>query len=221
MLKNKKCLILMIVLIAIIIAGMVVFVLKGINYSARYGNSVSLQLYIDSDVNMEDIKNISKEVFRNKEIAYANTNKSTKEILITVKEASQEELTLLAEKINEKYEAEITTDDIEAINNYKVKLIDIIEPYKLPVVICLIIILIYFGIMYRKNETLEILTYTIFLPIILQLVYFSVLVLTRIPVGIFTMPISMLIFVFSILGLAYNFNKKYESKEKTKKKSNK
>ena len=52
-------------------------------------------------------------------------------------------------KINEKYEIENKVEDIQVENNSKLRGRDLIMPYKWPILVSIIVVLIYATIMYR------------------------------------------------------------------------
>lgn len=216
MLKNKKNLTLIVLLLIIIIAGVSLTLIKGINYGLIYGENINIQMYINQKVELADIKSIVTDVFGNKNNV-KQINHLNQFIDITVKTASEEELNTLVSKINEKYELEITRDDLEIINNPKIKGIDLVFPYIMPVLITSIISLIYFIVRYRKIGILKILLYTIITIIGTQLIYLSIYSITRIPVNQLTMPISMAIFVLSLVLLS----EAYESNDNNSKKTQK
>ncbi len=208
MLKNKKTLILLIVILVIIIIGTIVTAVKGFNYGLIYGENTTIELYIETDFDETEMESIIKESLGNR-VKIRKVNDLDEDILITVKSASDDQIDTLLSNINEKYSLELTSDDIIITNNAEIKMLDIINPYILPVVITSILSLIYFIIKYKKIGILKyILPVTILTIIIVQLLYFSVYSIIRIPVNQLTMPISMTLFVISLLGLTENFEKK-------------
>lgn len=60
--------ILLLGLILIIIAGIVVVALKGVNVSLLYEQHESVNLVVGKEIDINDIKDICKEVFNNKEV---------------------------------------------------------------------------------------------------------------------------------------------------------
>lgn len=202
MLKNKKTLCIIIPL-AIILLGILVLCIKGMNYGLMYGKNTQIKVYLDSEI--EDISKLVTEVFGKNKIQKLNGVNT--DILITVKAASEEQLDNFITKVNENNGMELTKDDLEVSNNAKIKGIDLISPYVLPSIITSVLVLIYFVIRYKKIGILKITIYTLVVLMGAQLIYLSIYALIRIPVSYWSMPISMVIYVLSIFGLSEFFEK--------------
>ncbi len=202
MLKNKKTLYIIIPL-AIILLGILVLCIKGMNYGLMYGKNTQIKVYLDSEI--EDMSNLVTQVFGKNKIQKLNGVNT--DILITVKETSEEQLDNFITKVNENNGMELTKDDLEVSNNAKIKGIDLIFPYVFPSIITSVLVLIYFVIRYKKFGILKITIYTLTVLIGAQLIDLSIYALTRIPVNYWSMPISMIIYVLSIFGLSEFFEK--------------
>lgn len=217
MLKNKKILTLLVVILIITIIGIVVTSIKGLNYGLIYGENTTVELYIESEFQNTDVENIIKEALGNN-VKIRTVNNLKGDILITTRTVSDDQINLLLSKINEKYSLELTNEDIIITNNSKINEWDLINPYILPVTITSVLTLIYFMIRYKKIGIFkQLLPITILTIIIVQLLYFSIYSITRIPVNQFTMPISMILFIISLLGLTENFERKLENLKKSQK----
>lgn len=204
MLKNKKILALLIIALIIIIAGVAVLFTKGMNYSLAYGNNTTVELYLETDFEDSDIQNIIKEVFGN-EIETRQVNNLKRDILIITKSASDEQLDSLVSKVNEKYGLELKTDSLLVTKNVKINGMDLIAPYILPVAITAVAILAYFIIRYKKLGIYKISLITVFTVIFTQLLLLSVYALVRLPINEYTMPISMTIYLISVIVLTEKF----------------
>ena len=113
MLKNKK--ILPILVLLIIIVGVIVLAIKGMNYGLIYGNNTTIKMNLGKQVEVEDI---AKEIFE-KEYNVKLVNNHKENVLITAKSVSEEQISTLISKINEKYELSISNEDLEITNNSK------------------------------------------------------------------------------------------------------
>lgn len=209
MLKNKKILVLLAVILVIILVGVIMLCVKGMNYNLLYGANTNIELYLENDFELSDIKAIAKETFGKNNIRLLDESKH--DILITVKSASEEEQDTLISKINEKYGLELSKSDLIVVNNGKMKLVDLIDRYVFPVIISSLVILAYFIIRYRKLKIEKIILYTLITIIGLQVTLLIIYAITRIPVNSFSMPISMLIFILSVLGLSEYFDNQIKS----------
>lgn len=216
MLKDKKTLlIVVIILLIIIIAGITVTTVKGMNYGFLYEKNTTIKMYLEKNFESSEIEEIITNIFGNNKIRTANNLKGN--LIITVESASEEQLNNLVTKLNEKYNLDITTEDLEISNNPRISGKDLIFPYITPVVTTAIIVLIYFMARYRKLGLLKILVYSLSAIIGVQLIYLSIYSIIRIPVNQLTMPISMLLFILSNLILIEIYEKQTISNKKSQK----
>ena len=211
MLKHKK--ILPIRVLLIIIVGVIVLAIKGMNYGLIYGNNTTIKMNLGKQVEVEDI---AKEIFE-KEYNVKLVNNHKENVLITAKSVSEEQISTLISKINEKYELSISNEDLEITNNSKMNGKDIIRPYLAPAIITSIIVVLYFTIRYKKLGVLKTLITTLLIIMGTQMVYLSIYAITRIPVNELAMPISMLILVLSFIVLAEIFDKDMSKLKSNKK----
>lgn len=204
MLKNKKILAVLTIVLVIIIAGIALLFTKGMNYSLVYGNNTTIELYLETDFEDSDVQNIIKEVFGN-DIETRQVNNLRYDILIIAKSASDEQLDNLVSKVNEKYELELKKDSLLVTNNVEINGMDLISPYILPVAITTVAILAYFIIRYKKLGIYNISLVTILTIILTQLLLLSVYTIARLPINEYTMPISMIVYLISVIILIEKF----------------
>ncbi len=223
MLKNKKVISLLAVVLVIIIIGLIMLFVKGLNYGLMYGKNTTVELYLKTDFEFSDVKNIITEIFGNK-VKTRHVNNLDYDILIITKEAQDEKLESLVSKINEKYSLDLKKDDLLVTNNANVGIIDLISPYILPVCLTSIMILAYFIIRYKSIGIFNISVYTILTIILVQLLLLSVYAIARIPINEYTMPASLVLYLASVMGLTEIFEssmKKIKEEEIKNKKSKK
>lgn len=204
MLKNRKILFLLAIMLIIIVAGIVMLFVKGMNYGLNYGDNTTVELYLESDFEDVDIQNIIKEVFGN-DIEIRQVNNLKKDILIITKSVKDEQLNDLVSKVNEKYGLELKTDDLIVTNNVKISGVDLISPYVLPVVVTTVAILIYFIVRYKKIGIFKVSLITILTIVLVQLLVMSIYVITRLPINEYTMPISMMLYLISVIAITEKF----------------
>ena len=142
--------ILLLGLILIIIAGIVVVALKGVNVSLLYEQHESVNLVVGKEIDINDIKDICKEVFNNKEVLVRKLELFDDAVNINVESMTDEEKQNLVAKVNEKYGTEFTVESINVNVNPKVRIRDIVRPYLIPLVIVTIAIVAYMVIRFRK-----------------------------------------------------------------------
>jgi ABC-type multidrug transport system permease subunit len=132
---------------------------------------------------------------------------------MTVKEISDEQIDSILQKINEKYELELSRDlHTYTIENGNARGRDIILPYAFQIIVVTAVVTMYFCIMYKKVGVMKVLGITLGVLAISQLLYLSIIAIIRIPINIFTMPLSLLIFAITIVGIAIILEKLKGSK---------
>lgn len=94
--------ILYIIMIIAIILGIIMIITKDFNYSTLYSNHKRLEIVIDSEYNLEDIDRIANETIKDSCVVRKTTLFGTN-ISIDVKNITDEEITNLFSKLNEKY----------------------------------------------------------------------------------------------------------------------
>ena len=123
---------------------------------------------------------------------------------------SDEEKQNLINKINEECGTDISNDDTKIVTVSNTRIRDILKPYILPSIITFVAVLLYFLIMYHKIGVSKVLLKGIFTPIITELVYYSLIAITRVEFGRITNAIAIGIYILAIGALTINFQKEKE-----------
>ena len=204
--KNNKQNIMRIILILVLIIGIGITAIKGLNWSMEYGKVKTMQISLGKDFETNDIKNIVEESTGSKAIAQKVEIFETT-ALIKLKSLSDEQVDDILNKINEKYELELTKDDItiEEIPNYKGR--DIIKPYIVPTIISVVLILAYTAIAYRKSISIKLMLDILGELIITVLLLLSIYAIFRIPVNSTTMGIAIAAIICYILAALRKMDK--------------
>lgn len=202
--KNKKILAI-ITIILIIIAGIIVAV-KGFNKELRYQKAQKIDVYIEHEIDKEKVKGIAKEVFG---CNYILQTIEIYEDMITVraKTITEEQKNDFVNKLKENYEFKQTVEETKIENIDAVRLVDLYKKYVFPFALSGILVLIYMTIRYFKNGISKVIIRTISYPIIFELVLFSILAITRFPMGRFTPVLFVLTYILSIWYVV-NLNEK-------------
>lgn len=188
---SKKSKIISIILIIIFIIAIVLTGIRGLNVDLNYAEGASILFNLNQQFNTSDIENIAREVWPEGQIIVQKVEVYDETALIKVSGVNDDQLTNLANKINERYGLELTSEDLTVQYNSNVKLRDIISPYIVPMLIATALIVLYYSIRFRGvREILDLLIKLIFAEGIL----FSIYAITRLPIDAFTMPIGMLVF---------------------------
>lgn len=215
--KNNK--IIYIVLACIILIAAVIIGFKGLNFGLKYSAHKEVNIYIGKEFNNNDIKQIVKDVIGNREVIVQKVELYEKIASVTVKEISDEQVEELNTKINEKYNLENTVkDNIVVTESANLRGRDLVKPFIFPIALSLILILVYAGIRFRKINIFEILGKIFGMNILAQLVYLSILAITRLPINLTTVPTA--IAIYAVITLVV-FNELETKQRKVVKEENK
>lgn len=203
--RNKK--ILLVLSAIIIIAGIIVTWVFGLNKGLDYSESKQVKIYLATDVNVEEIRQITDEVFGSERVILQKVELFNDEISITTKNISEEQLTKLVELTNQKYGLENKASEVNIITISGVNVLDTIIPYIVPIIIALVLIVIYMAIKYKGKGIFKVIFSTLGIVVLIEAIYYSLIAITRIPINRYTMPIGLAILLITLTTLVYNFEK--------------
>lgn len=203
-----------ILLICLIIAGIIVISTIGFNVGIKYSENTQININIGTEFKIEDIRKITNEVFGNKTVLISQVELYKDMVQLTVKEASEEQITNLNNKINEKYNLENELSDVIVTHNPNVRLRTIIIPYILPVAIVSILTIAFAMIVYRKLGVWQVLYESAMAIVAPQAILSSIYAVTRLPINRLTTVIALVIYIASITLIMVHFNKMKEQDEK-------
>lgn len=208
--------IIQIVLMCLIIAGVIIVATIGFNVGTKYSETTQISIKIGKEFDLKDIKAITNEVFekQNTQIQYVELYKDM--VQITVKQASEEQIKTLNEKINEKYEINNELSNVLVTRQSNVRLRDIVKPYIVPVAIVSAITIVYVMIAFRKLGIWQVLYNTLMNMVAPQAIFAGFYAVTRIPVNRLTVVIAILIYIASIMLNIVYLNKLEQNKEQQK-----
>lgn len=208
--KNKK---IMVIIIAIIlIAGVAMTLIKGLKFDLKYEQAQRVELYLEKEVNDEEFKQITDEVFGSQEVIIQKVEIYKDTVVITSKEITEEQKNNLITKINEKYGLEIKSEETQIKNIPHTRGRDIIKPYIAPFAISVAIVLAYMAIRYHKLSVSKVLVQTITILLLSQALLLSFIAIARIPVGNITIPLVFAVYMLSLMGITSNFEKQLAKK---------
>ena len=218
---NKKSKISIILILIVIIAGVAIILTKGLNFDLRYEATKKIELYIGKEFEIADIKKITDETIPNQSVLIQKVEVFEDSVNIIAKDITDEQKINLINKVNEKYGTELKADDIKIESIPHTIGRDIVKPYILPFLIATIIILVYIAIKYHKLGILKTLLKTVGISVLAQLILLSIMAITRIPVGRLIIPMVIIVYMLTLIGITDNFEKKMlkinENNNKTKK----
>jgi len=201
--KNK---ILYLAMIIITIIGAIIIGIKGFEFDIVYRKTKMVEIYLGKEFELNDIKDITNEVMPGKEVKLNKIGEFENTVAITVDEIVDEELEVLIQKINEKYELENKKEDILSVELAHTRIRDIIKPYIIPVLTVTIIVLVYFVFIFRKVGLINIIEKYILNVLLTETTIIGLIAIMGIPVAEYT--IAILVTIYGILLIAQSFNLK-------------
>ena len=212
-----------IILICIIIAGIIIIPTIGLNADLIYSKNVEIDVYLGKTFNMNDMENLVNEVFPDEKKIIQQIEVFGDMVAITIPDTRTEEeldtkVEELTAKINEKYELEITSDDVQITHNPKVRLSSVVIPYALWIGISAALILVYVAIRYRKLGVVKTLLTYIISIVAVELLLLSIIAITRYPVNRIIVPLGLAAFVIVVTVLGIKNEAGLEKASETKRK---
>lgn len=205
MTKMKK--ILLVIACVVIVAGIVVTAVFGLNKGIEYSNSKQVKIYLAADVNLEKIKGITNEVFGNQAVLLQKVELFNDEVSITAKDINEDQLAKLVEYTNQEFNLKNSVSDMEIISVPGIDVMDTVVPYIIPVVIVLAIILLYMGIRFKSEGIVKSVVLPLGWVVLVEAVYYSLIAIARIPVSRYTMPIALAVLLATLTTLIYKKEK--------------
>ena len=200
----------------LIIAGVIVVATIGFNVGTKYSETTQISIKIGKEFEIKDIQKIASEVFDKQNVLVQYVELYKDMVQITVKDASEEQIKNLNEKVNEKYEISNEISDILVTEQSNVRLRDIAKPYIIPVVTVSIITILYVMIAFRKLGVWQVLYNTLMNMVSTQAILAGIYAVARIPVNRLTMVIAMVLYIASIVLNIVYLNKVKTNKEEEK-----
>lgn len=210
---TKKQKIALILLAIVIIVGIAVTLTVGFNFELKMKDAKKVELYLQNNFEISDIKNITNEVMPDQEVMIQKIEVFEDSVSIISKDITEEQKQKLIEKVNEKYQTELSADSIEIVTIPNTRGRDLIKPYIVPFAISSVLILTYMAIKYRKLGSLKTVLKATLVMVVSQALLFSVIAITRIPVGRLTMPMVITVYVFTLIAITIKFEKQLENKK--------
>ena len=214
---RKKTKIIITIIAIIILIGIAITCTIGLNFDLRYRDSKRMELYLEQDFNISDIKQMTDEVMPGKKVIIQKVEVYEDTVSITAEDITDEEKQSLIDKVNEKYGTTLAAEstEIETIPNTRGR--DIVKPYVVPFGIATLIILVYMAIRYRKLGVMRTLVKTVVVSVVAQATLLSVMAITRIPIGIVTIPLVITVYLLTLIGLTTYFEQQLARNKKKEK----
>lgn len=199
---SKKILLLGIILL--IIAGIVVVALKGVKVSLTLQQHETVNIYIGKKVELKELKKLCKEVFENETVNVRENEYFSESFCINIETITDEEKTKLVEKINEKFDTDLSVESLSVNTVSNIRIRDIVKPYVKPVIISTVLIIAYMIIRFRKMSAIKLLAKIFGIIVLTEAVIFSLIAIIRMPLS----PIIInLMAVIAVIELIIYINK--------------
>ena len=195
--RNKK-IIAIAILALIILAGIVVVNILGFNKQLEFKQGQSIDVYVRKEIDEKKIKEIANEVL-GKENLVQLVEIYKDMVTIRAEQITEEQKNNIVNKIKENYEFEQTAEETVINTVPATRILDMYKHYVAPMLISGVIILAYMLIRYNKKGVIKVLLRTILIPIIAELVLLSLIAITRIPLGVYTPILVIIVYLASIV----------------------
>lgn len=200
----KKILLLGVILV--IIAGIFVVALKGVNVSLKLQQHESIIVKIGKSIELNDIKEICSNVFENKSCIVKSVEMFNDSADIVVESITDEEKQELVNKINEKYETELTLEDLTIKSNSNIRIRDIVTPFIVPIIVSVVLIGAIYIAVYKNKKTIVRYAKTLAITLVTEALIASIIAIVRIPLSQSIITLMLFVAVAEIM-VCMNKNK--------------
>lgn len=184
----------------IIIAGIIMVLTVGFNFGLKYQKNTRMQLNIGKEFDVNDIKQITDEIFGNQKVILQKVEIYEDTVAVTTAEVTDEQKQSFVDKINEKYGLERKVENLNISQQPHIRGRDLCKRYITPGVIALIFISIYIIVRYRKLDSFKTLIEFVKYEALAIAVYFSIIAVCRIPIDLITIPVAVLVVMLVLIG---------------------
>ena len=198
--------ILYVVLAIVFIVAIVMTAVLGLRVDLNYAEANTITFTVGKTINIDEIKEIAKNVLGNNDILVQQVEMfGDSAIIKTRQDVTDEKITNLCTKINEKYETELTTGDFAVNHISNTKLRSVIEPYIIPIGLSTLLIVAFYAIRYKgTKKMIGLIKYLI----IAEGLLYSIYAIGRVEVNEMTMPIALALYTL-VIGI-YTFKNEME-----------
>ena len=205
---KTKNIIIYIIICLIIIAGIAVWDAQGFNTELQYSSRYQIQLSNKTGVEISDIETIADEVLGETNYSIQEVEIFGNSVAIIAEEITEDQRDEIVEKFNELYDYDLSASSVDITYIPFTRVKDVIKPYIIPGILSLAIVLAYFLIRFRKINWKEVTLKTLLIPVIAELLMYSIMAIIRIPFGRIAIALSVNMYFIVILILTYMFESK-------------
>lgn len=210
-----------IIVALVIITGIVVTCVAGLNVDMKSQEHEQVMINIDKEYKLSDVMEITKEVFEGKTVDNQKAGSNNKQVLISAKEITEEEKANLVTKINEKFETTIENDNVQISIVPRTKLSSTVNPYILPIIIIVLLAIVYSAFRYKELGSVKVILQYLLGLLTIGLLTFSLIAITRLEVGTVTVSALFTGLALSLFAMTTIFERKLKNYKKQKEENNK
>ena len=205
-----KNIIVYVMICLVIIAGLAVWEAKGFKSELQFAPRKQIQLVNKTGIDKEEIKKIASEILGNTEFIIQPVENFGNAISIVSREMTEDQKEQIIKKFNEKYKTNLKNEDVEIVSISFTRIKDIIRPFLVPGVVSLILVTLYFVIRFKKLGIKSIIAKTLLMPVVAELLIFSIMAIARIPIGRLAIALGVGVYGAMIYALSAIFEQKRE-----------
>ena len=198
--------ILYVVLAIVFIVAIVMTAVLGLRVDLNYAEANTITFTVGKTINIDEIKQIAEKALENNDILVQRVEMfGDSAIIKTRQDVTDENITNLCTKINEKYETELTTSDFSVNHISNTKLRSVIEPYIIPIGLSTLLIVAFYAIRYKgTKKMIGLIKYLV----ISEGLLYSLYAIGRVEVNEMTMPLALALYTLVIT--IYSFKNEME-----------
>ena len=110
--KQKEIKVLVAIIAIVLVVGAIVIFTKGLAFDLMYRDSKSVELNLGKEFSEKDLRDITNVVFGDQEVIIEPIEVYRDAVSITTTEITDEQKVDLVNKVNEKYELELSADSV-------------------------------------------------------------------------------------------------------------
>lgn len=211
--KEHKNKIIVSIIAIIILVGIIIVSTVGFKVNLKYHANKKIEINMNKKFELDDIKKIASDVLDEKVIAQ-KVEIYEDAVKIVAEEINEEEKNEIVNKINEKYELNIESNEIKVEEVANARIRDLVKPYSTPIIVLTLVILIYMVLRYYRLNSFMVFYKTILNAMVGQAITFSLFAIFRIEIGFLTVPIAIVTYILSMMYSAKKFEEELEELKK-------
>ena len=199
--------IILILLILLILSGIIILGTIGFEKSITYEAGTRIEVYLPKGYNKQDIQNIAQESFGDTHFSIEAIEKLNQVVGVKIKSYTQEQLDAFKKSLAQKYEIEEDKLEVYEVLIPTTRIKDIVMPYVFPMLLITILSLVYVAFRnFKQKEKWKLLLKMVAILALTLGVYFSIILVLRLPFGVYTMPLAIFIYCVTLIIYAHHMH---------------